>query len=96
MHREGRVKGMATGIRMDERGQIIRRKGNCGAKREGLFHESGIYGDRKGQDKEGKKRISILRSRIKGISKLKVGSMCSKNSYLSYDPGIEPRTSALH
>ena len=69
-----REKGRATEIRMDERGQRKKGQGNCGAKREGLSHESGIYGDNKGEDEE-KKSISIFRIRIKGITNLKGGSI---------------------
>ena len=39
----GREKGMATEIRMDERGQKKQGQVNCGAKGEGYYHESGRY-----------------------------------------------------
>ena len=42
---------------MDERMKRKKGQGNCGAKREILSHESGRYGDKKGEKEEGKGRI---------------------------------------
>ena len=39
---------------MDERGQRIIRGKHCVSKIEGLYHESGIFGDKKGEEKERK------------------------------------------
>ena len=57
IQREGREKGRATEIGMDERMQRKKGQGNCGAKRERLSDESGRYRDKKGEKEEGKGRI---------------------------------------
>ena len=53
MYRAEREKGLETETRMDE-SRKEKSQGYWGTKRDGLSHESGIYGNKKGEDEERK------------------------------------------